>query len=106
LRSRHDLRLGPAQELLPKALAEVGTVDVFLHDSDHCYAHMMFEMSLAWSFIHPGGWIVADNIEQNDSFADFVRATGARNMVVSSYLSPDRTWQHGLAQKPRDRASP
>jgi predicted O-methyltransferase YrrM len=100
LRGRHELRSGPSQELLPKALSEVGTVDVFLHDSDHCYTHMMFELSLAWSFIRPGGWVVADNVEQNDCFVDFARATGARKLVVSSYHRPDRIWQHGLAQKP------
>jgi len=100
LRGRHDLRLGPAQDLLPKALAELGTLDVFLHDSDHSYTHMMFEMSLAWHFVRPGGWILADNIEQNESFTDFVRATGGRKMIVSSFLKPDRTWQHGITQKP------
>ena len=100
LRGRHDLRLGPAQDLLPKAFAELGTLDVFLHDSDHSYTHMMFEMSLAWHFVRPGGWILADNIEQNESFTDFVRATGGRKMIVSSFLKPDRTWQHGITQKP------
>jgi predicted O-methyltransferase YrrM len=100
LRDRHDLRLGPAQELLPRALAEVGSMDVFLHDSDHSYTHMMFEMALAWRYLRPGGWVLADNIEQNEAFADFARATGGRCMVVSSYLRPDRTWQHGLTQKP------
>ena len=104
LQTRHDLRLGPAQALLPKVLAEVGAVDVFLHDSDHSYTHMMFEMSLAWHFVRPGGWILADNIEQNQSFADFVRATGGRMLVVSSYLRPERIWQHGITQKPSVRA--
>ena len=105
LRARHDLRLGPAQELLPRALAELATVDVFLHDSDHSYTHMMFEMSLAWHFVRPGGWILADNVEQNASFEDFARSAGGRNMIVSSYLRPDRTWQHGLLQKPPVRAA-
>lgn len=102
--TRHDLRLGPAQALLPKVHAEVGAVDVFLHDSDHSYTHMMFEMSLAWHFVRPGGWILADNIEQNQSFADFVRATGGGMLVVSSYVRPERIWQHGITQKPSVRA--
>jgi predicted O-methyltransferase YrrM len=103
LRSRHDLRLGPAQTLLPEVLAEVGAVDIFLHDSDHSYTHMMFEMSLAWHFVRPGGWILADNIEQNLAFTDLVRATGGRCLIVSSYLRPERIWQHGITQKPNVR---
>jgi predicted O-methyltransferase YrrM len=106
LRRRHDLRLGPAQELLPRAFAEMGAIDVFLHDSDHSYTHMMFEMSLAWGYLRAGGWVLVDNIEQNESFHDFVRATGSRKLIVNSYLRPGRTWQHGLAQKPSLRALP
>lgn len=106
LRTRHDLRLGPAQVLLPQALAEVGSLDVFLHDSDHSYTHMMFEMSLAWRYLRPGGWLLADNIEQNESFNDFVRSTGGRKIAISSYLRPDRTWQHGITQKAFDSRTP
>jgi predicted O-methyltransferase YrrM len=101
LRHRHSLRLGPAQELLPKVFAEEQLVDVFLHDSDHCYTHMMFEMCLAFHFVRPSGWILSDNIEQNAAFYDLVRATGGRHLVVNSFLSPERTWQHGIIQKPK-----
>lgn len=99
LRSRHDLRLGPAQLLLPAALDELKQIEAFLHDSDHCYTHMMFELALSWPYVRPGGWVLCDNVEQNEAFADFTRATGSRKMVVNSYLRPDRTWQHGITQK-------
>jgi len=100
LRRRHELRLGPAEVLLPTAFAELRSADIFLHDSDHSYTHMMLELSLAWQFVRRGGWILVDNIEQNHAFADFVRATDARSMVVNSFVRPERTWSHGIIERP------
>jgi predicted O-methyltransferase YrrM len=99
LRARHQLFLGDARILLPQVLERHGPVDVFLHDSDHSYEHMMFEMSLAWSYLRPEGWLLCDNVEQNDAFSDFVRGVGASSFVAASFDSPERTWKHGIARK-------
>ena len=99
LRDRHDLRLGPAEQLLPRLLAERGQVDVFLHDSDHSYAHIMFELGLAWRYLSKGGFALVDNIEQNAAFADFARGVAAPSIVVSTFDGADRTWQHGVMRK-------
>ena len=101
LRNRHDLLLGPAEELLPQVFAKQTSVDVFLHDSDHSYSHIMFEIGLAWRYLVPGGHILVDNVEQNASFADFTRGVEAPSMVVSTFDGPDRVWQHGVLRKPR-----
>lgn len=100
LRDRHQLLLGPAERLLPQTLTEQGRVDIFLHDSDHSYSHMMFEMGLAWRYLIPGGFLLADNVEQNASFADLAKGVDAPSMVVSTFEGEDRTWQHGLMVKP------
>lgn len=100
LRDRHTLRLGPAQTLLPEVLQTAKPIDIFLHDSDHRYSHMMFEMCLALHHLSPSGLIIADNIEQNAAFSDLVRAEQARSLVINSYVSPTRTWQHGIMLKP------
>jgi predicted O-methyltransferase YrrM len=99
LRERHSLHLGAAEELLPRILFLNQDVDVFLHDSDHSYTHIMFEVCLAWRYLVPGGLVMVDNIEQNDAFSDFVAATGGPSMVVSTFKGEDRTWQHGLTMK-------
>jgi len=99
LRARHDLRLGKAQVLLPQVLAEQGRVDIFLHDSDHDYAHLMFEVCLAWGYLKPGGSIIVDNIEQGSAFADFSRGVEAQHFIVSTFDNPQRTWQHGVVLK-------
>ena len=102
LRKRHSLLLGSAEELLPALLAKKKSIDLFLHDSDHCYSHIMFETSIAWRYLKLGGFILIDNIEQNDAFSDFVRGTDASSMIVSSFKGAERIWQHGLIKKVRE----
>ena len=99
LRHRHDLRLGKAELLLPMALEEKGAIDVFLHDSDHCYSHIMFELGISWPSVSLGGWLIVDNVEQNNAFTDFAKGVGAASFVVSSFDGPDRVWRHGLLHK-------
>ncbi|HAM72379.1 MAG TPA: hypothetical protein DCM86_12115, partial [Verrucomicrobiales bacterium] len=89
-----------AEVLLPRLLADRQSVDVFLHDSDHSYPHILFEMAAAWRYLVPGGHILVDNIEQNAAFGDFARGVGADSLVVSTFQGPQRTWQHGLLRKP------
>src|SRR2546421_5795229 len=43
LRSRWKLQIGDSRELLPRLLASLDRVDLFLHDSDHSYENMSFE---------------------------------------------------------------
>lgn len=98
LRSRHEIHLGKAESLLPKIIEEKGAPDIFLHDSDHRYPHMMMEISFAWSRM-THGIIASDNIEQNSAFLDFAQGVSAPHAIVSSYNSPERVWQHGLMKK-------
>jgi predicted O-methyltransferase YrrM len=100
LRDKHVIHFGRAEELLPQLFQDVGPVDVFLHDSDHSYTHMMFELSLAWINVRAGGWVVCDNLEANQSFYNFARGAGVESTVLASFDSPERTWRHGLIRKP------
>jgi predicted O-methyltransferase YrrM len=100
LAARHHLLLGRAQVLLPPLLEKLGQVDLFLHDSDHRYEHMMFEMGLAWQYIRPGGWLVADNVELNPSFYHFAQGIGCPGYVITTVEDPGDVWRTGLIQKP------
>ena len=99
LLGRHRLYIGPAQQELPKLLEELGSIDLFLHDSDHSYEHMTFEMRAAWPRLNPGGWLVCDNIEANRAWADFESETGSAGFTVASFDTPARQWKHGLMAK-------
>ena len=64
LRERWELRLGDARDLLPAALAELGEIELFFHDSLHTREHMLFEFETAWPHLAPGGALVADDVFQ------------------------------------------
>jgi hypothetical protein len=99
LRSRHTLLLGPAETLLPVVLAEKQRVDIFLHDSDHSYAHIMLEAALAWPKLTGHGCIIVDNIEQNEAFSDFARGVDGKAHTIATFDGPDRVWRHGLLRR-------
>lgn len=72
LRKRWDLRLGPSQELLPKLVSELKTIDVFFHDSDHSYQNMLFEFGTVFPALRARGLIISDDVHKNTSFSEFV----------------------------------
>ena len=71
LRSRWQLSLGDAREVLPPLLQRLGEVDCFLHDSDHSYEHMTWEFSEAYPYIRPGGLLMSDDITSNRAWDEF-----------------------------------
>jgi hypothetical protein len=72
LRARWTLALGDAREKLPQLLAELGEVDIFVHDSCHSYEHMEFEFNQAYPRIRSGGLLMSDDVDFNSAFSDFV----------------------------------
>jgi len=73
---RWDLRRDDARSALQEALAE-GPIEIFSHDSDHSYRHMMFEYGLSSSYLPPRGVIISDDTRMNTAFHDFMHAVGA-----------------------------
>jgi len=74
LRGRQTLILAPAQEVLPKLLRELGSVSLFIHDSDHSYSHMRWELETAYAFLQLGGFIWCDDISTNTAWFDFLES--------------------------------
>jgi predicted O-methyltransferase YrrM len=70
-RSRFEVRNGDAKELLPGMVDALPAIDLFYHDSDHTYAHMLFEFREVKRKLAPSGLIVADDISWNASLWDF-----------------------------------
>jgi predicted O-methyltransferase YrrM len=81
LRRRWELRLGPAERLLPEV---DGSPDVFLHDSLHSYDHMTFEFGWADERLAPGALLVSDDIDLNGAYADFLRGRRGRWRSLSN----------------------
>ena len=47
---------------MPRLVAEVGTVELFIHDSLHTTKNTLFEMEQAASIMSPGGVMLVDDI--------------------------------------------
>lgn len=70
LRTRWGLHRGMSRHVLPRLLDELGSVDVFVHDSLHTYANMRFEFAGVWPRLAAGGVVLADDVEGNAAFAE------------------------------------
>lgn len=79
-KDRFEVLSGDAKLLLPGLLKKLGKVDMFYHDSDHTYDHMMFEFKEAKTYLTKSGVIVSDDISWNASLWDF-----ADEYVVPAY---------------------
>jgi len=82
LKDRWELRLGDSKKLLPELLKELGTIDIFFHDSDHSYDFMMFEYNTSYPFIREGGLLLSDDVHVHTAFEDFV---SAKNMQAIKF---------------------
>jgi len=72
LRDRWHLLLGRSQDELPPLLERLGSIDFFMHDSEHSYECMSFEFRAAWDALRDGGVLVADDVNVNSAWVEFV----------------------------------
>jgi hypothetical protein len=70
-RSRWKYVRGSSRRRLPPLLAQLGQIDIFIHDSAHTESNMLFEFETAWPSIRPGGVLVSHDITMNRAFRTF-----------------------------------
>jgi predicted O-methyltransferase YrrM len=87
LRARWKLVLGRSQDELPPLLEQVGTIDFFMHDSEHSYECMSFEFRAAWAALREGGVLVADDVNVNTAWVEFAREVGRDPEALGPKLS-------------------
>jgi Methyltransferase domain len=87
LRDRWELVLGRSQDELPPLLERVGPIDFFMHDSEHSYECMSFEFHAAWEALGDGGLLVADDVNVNTAWAEFVREVGREPEALGPKLA-------------------
>jgi predicted O-methyltransferase YrrM len=76
LKERWTVHLGDARELLPSVLAELKSLDVFIHDSMHTYEHMKFEYEQAYPYLRQDGILISDDALWNPAFKEFADKVG------------------------------
>ena len=102
LRENWTLVSGTTRQRLPALLAELGEIDLFVHDSLHTGRNTRFEIEHAWNILRPGGALLVDDVYQSLVFHDFV-ATHSRWSVVAA--NPDGSYRFGVALKEENLAS-
>jgi predicted O-methyltransferase YrrM len=84
LRIRWTLHRGMSARLLRPLLKQLGSIDLFVHDSLHTYRNMRDEFATAWPYLRPGGVLVSDDVEGNVAFLELAsRPDVAATVVVA-----------------------
>jgi len=81
LRIRWEFIFGSSSEKLEHILSQLNLIDVFFHDSLHTYKNMRFEFETAWPFITKNGFLISDDIGDNNAFYDFTQKI-SKNLFV------------------------
>lgn len=84
LRSRWTLFSGDVRKELLPLLDTLKKVDVFYHDSDHTYQHMMWEYTSALPYLSESGVIISDDIGWNCAFSDFSHDINGKMSIHAS----------------------
>ena len=86
LRSRWSLQIGRTEENLARMLATIENIDMFLHDSDHSYATMMYEYKTAWPYLKNNGLLLSDDVKMNAAFLEFTKDTNSPSIIYKNRL--------------------
>src|SRR5207302_10059693 len=76
LKQRWRLILGRSQVELPPLLERLGTVDSFMHDSEHSFDCMWFEFTTAWAALREAGVLLSDDVNSTEAFPRFAAEQG------------------------------
>jgi len=82
LRHRWTYHWGSSRRLLPKLLGSLQGRLMFVHDSDHSYANMAWEIRNAWRAMSLGGVIACDDVDLHTAFSDLARELGTNPLFV------------------------
>ena len=84
LRKRWKLIVGSSVAKLEEILRSKKTIDVFLHDSLHTYKNMLFEYNTAWPFIKKSGFLISDDVPENNAFLDFYSMVNGSPILMTN----------------------
>jgi len=74
LKQNWKLMIGKSSDKLKEISSSMKNIDIFLHDSLHTYKNMYFEFNLMWPCIKKNGFLLSDDISDNNAFIDFYLA--------------------------------
>ena len=84
LRYRWNLIEGRSSSKLLPLLGDIGTIDIFMHDSDHSYRNMIWEYQSAWDNLSKGGILLSHNVDENNAFSDFCEEKETEGLIITN----------------------
>jgi hypothetical protein len=84
LHERWTLLRGSSRKLLPRLVADLGQVGLFVHDSMHTARNLRFELEQVWPALAPGGAMLIDDVEKNVATGQFLQARPETPAVIST----------------------
>ena len=102
-RSKWKLLIGDSRAILPGLLDELGSTDIFIHDSLHTYEHMFWEFRQAYPHLRSGGLLLSDDAKWNPAFADFaheIAAPRAKILRGVGFLQKMHSESHSASRQP------
>ncbi|MGC8505943.1 MAG: class I SAM-dependent methyltransferase [Thermoplasmata archaeon] len=87
MRSAWTLTIGDSMVTLLPVLRKISPIDIFFHDSDHTYNHVMFEMTSADRSLKKRGLIVVDNYDWSRAPEDFAKEYGYKLVPIVDDLA-------------------
>jgi hypothetical protein len=89
-KERWSLIRGTSRRKLPRLLAQLDRVDLFVHDSLHSEHNVRFELDRAWPLLRAGGAIVVDDIDANWGFRSFTETVSFGHASLIAEAEPVR----------------
>jgi hypothetical protein len=82
LRARWTYIRGSSRRRLPRLIADLEQIDLFVHDSLHTVETMGFEFDCAWGALRTGGVMLSDDIDDSRAFEIFMADHPDLGMVI------------------------
>jgi len=82
---------GSSRRRLPGLLHQLGSIDLFIHDSLHSERNVRFELDRAWPYLGRNGAIVVDDVDANWGFRSFTETVAGQISLIGAAepLRPD-----------------
>jgi len=82
LKDRWRFIFGSSYEELIKVLNSLKSIDIFIHDSLHTKKNMTCEFDTSWPFIRKGGFLISDDIGDNNAFYEFYTKMKVKPIIL------------------------
>jgi hypothetical protein len=81
---RWTLVHGSSRRVLPSLVADLGRIDLFVHDSMHTTRNLRFELERVWPSLAAGGAALIDDVEKNEATGEFLRKHPRTPSLISA----------------------